>query len=67
MSGKSLNGQLKVPYGGGLVFSKRSKYYDRYYKVDETDIYITGGIGTNNIPVRTFNHPSINLYRLRSK
>lgn len=67
MSGKSLNGQLRIPYGGGLVFSKRYKYYDKYYKSGNTDIYITGGIGTNNIPVRTFNHPSINLYRLRTK
>lgn len=67
MSGKSLNGQLRIPYGGGLVFSKRYKYYDKYYKVDNTEIYITGGIGTNNLPIRTFNHPSINLYRLRNK
>lgn len=67
LSGKSLNGQLRIPYGGGLVFSKRYKFYDKYYKSGYTDIYITGGIGTNNLPVRTFNHPSINFYRLRNK
>lgn len=66
MSGKTLNGQLRIPYLGGVLISKASRYHESYYKINNTDLYITGGIGTNNLPIRTFNHPSINFYRLRA-
>ena len=67
MSGKTLNGQIKIPFSKANILNQNYKYYDSYYKIDDTDLFITGGIGTNNIPIRIFNHPSINFYRLKSK
>ena len=64
MSGKNLNGQLRIPYYGALF--KHNEYTDEHYTINDIDIFISGGIGTNNIPLRIFNHPSINLYRLKS-
>ena len=42
------------------------KYYRPYYKVNNTDIYISNGIGLNNLNFRLFNHPSINFYRINN-
>ncbi len=43
------------------------KYNNAYYKIGNTDMYISGGIGTSNYSFRWFNKPSINLYRLYKK
>ena len=55
---------------GALRLNNEGKLVTGNIVVDQiivnTDLYITGGIGTNNIPVRIFNHPSINFYRLRA-
>jgi len=68
LAGNSLNGQIIIPYVGALVKVEGSmKYFDKYYNLNGTDLFITGGIGTNNYPVRLFNHPSVNLYRLKKK
>ena len=67
LAGHSLNGKIKLPYIGGIIKDKYSKiYYDEYYKLDNTDMYISSGIGSD-IKFRLFNKPSISLYRLRNK
>ncbi|MDD6879193.1 MAG: hypothetical protein PUD59_03070 [bacterium] len=66
MSGKNINSQIRLPYFGALI-NRNNKYINSYYMKNNIDIYITGGIGTNNYPIRLFNHPSINFYRLRAK
>ncbi len=68
LAGHSLNGQIKLPFIGGII--KRDgakKYYDEYYKVDKTDFYISGGLGTTKVNLRYFNKPSINFYRITQK
>ena len=45
----------------------QKKYYDPYYKIDNTDLYISGGIGVSNFNFRLFNRPSYNLYRFKIK
>lgn len=65
MAGKTLNGQIRIPFTDLNILNKDYKYFDSYYKVNNTDLFITGGIGTNNIPIRIFNHPNINFYRLK--
>ena len=68
LAGHSLNGQVRIPYVGGLfkqVYSK--KYYEEYYKLKNTDLYISSGLGTYKYSFRLFNHPSFNLYRLTNK
>lgn len=68
LAGHSHNGQIVLPFIGGIFKDKYSKnYYDEYYKLDNTDIYISSGIGTSKYKFRFLNKPSINLYRLRNK
>jgi len=65
LSGHSHGGQVRLPYVGSIYTPKGSKtYYEEHYKVDETDLYISGGIGTSTLKIRLFNKPSINLFRL---
>ena len=43
------------------------KYYKEHYTLDDTELYISSGIGTSAINFRFFNRPSINFYRLTNK
>ena len=36
-----------------------------YYRINNTDLYVSSGVGTRKYPYRLFNHPSINLFRLK--
>lgn len=68
LSGHSHNGQVRFPLIGPLYLPEGcKKYYDEYYKIDNTDLYISSGIGTTYLNVRLFNRPSFNFYRLTSK
>lgn len=68
LAGHSLNGQIKLPFIGGIIRPNGAKkYYDEYYELDNTKLYISGGIGTNSFKFRFNNKPSFNLYRLRNK
>lgn len=68
LAGHSLNGQIKIPFVGGIIPKEDAKlYFDDYYKVNNTLLYISGGIGTSKYPYRFLNKPSINLYRFYSK
>ena len=68
LSGHSHLGQVRIPFIGALYTPVGSKkYYDEYYKVNNADLYISGGIGTSTIKFRFFNKPSINLYRFYTK
>ena len=68
LSGHSHNGQVRFPLIRPLYLPEGcKKYYDEYYKIDNTDLYISSGIGTSEINVRLFNRPSFNFYRLTTK
>lgn len=68
LGGHSLGGSIKLPFIGGIIRDKYSKkYYDEYYELNNTKLYISSGIGTNKYKLRFLNKPSINLYRLRNK
>ena len=63
LSGNSLNGQINIPIIKDILLPENSKnYYNPYYKVDNTDLYISSGIGTRKIDFRLFNKPSVNIY-----
>lgn len=65
LSGHSHNGQVRLPFIGPIkTVEGAKKYYNSYYKINNTDLYISGGLGTSVLKVRYFNHPSINFYRL---
>lgn len=68
LSGHSHNGQVRAPFIGALYTPEGSKkYYDEYYKLDNTDLYISSGIGTTILNIRLFNKPSFNFYRIVTK
>jgi len=68
LSGHSLNGIIKLPFIGGLIRPSGAKvYYDEYYDVGDTKLYISGGIGCDKFKFRFSNKPSFNFYRLRNK
>lgn len=65
LSGHSHNGQVNIPFIKKLFLPYGSKkYYENYYKVKNTDLYISSGIGQSRINFRLFNRPSINFYRI---
>lgn len=64
-AGHSLGGQIKIPFIGGIIKKDGARtYLNDYYKVDDMQLYISNGIGTENFSFRLFNKPSITLYRL---
>lgn len=64
-SGHSLNGQVRLPFIGTIYKKEHAKkYYDSYYKLDNTNLYISSGIGNLTINIRLNNPPSFNLYRI---
>lgn len=64
-AGHSLGGQIKIPFLDGIKkIEGASTYINSYYKVNNNDLYISNGIGTQDISLRLFNKPSITLYRL---
>lgn len=65
LAGHSHNGQIIIPGIGGIIKPKYAqKYNEKYYKLNTTEFYISGGLGTSQIDFRLFNRPSFNLYRL---
>ena len=63
LAGHTLNGQVRLPLIGGIFIN--SKYMNPYYKINNTEVFISGGIGNRDINARLFNNPSINFFRLR--
>ena len=65
LAGHSLNGQINIPLIKNLLLQNGAKkYYKNHYIINNTDLYISSGIGTTKFKYRLFNKPSINLYRL---
>lgn len=65
LAGHSHNGQIRLPKIGAIVkMEKGTKYPNEKYTIGNTELYVSGGIGTSIYELRFFNHPSINLYRL---
>lgn len=66
LAGHSINGSINIPLIKNLLLPDGAKkYYNSYYNINNTNIYISNGIGVNNINFRLFNTPSINLYRFK--
>lgn len=68
LAGHNNNGQVNIPGIKSLfIDSDNKKYIKTYYKKDNTNIYISKGLGTTGFKARLFNKPTINLYRLLNK
>ena len=65
LSGHSLGGLLRIPFFGGLIKKDNVGEYELgKYTTDSSTLFVSNGIGTENLSLRLFNYPSINLYRL---
>lgn len=70
LSGHSHNGYIRIPFANiPLSTTKGAKKYNQdYYKINNTELFISGGLGTNNSSgIRLFCRPSINFYRLSNQ
>lgn len=68
LAGHSHNGQIRFPFLGAIIKPVGAKtYYDEYYQLNQTDFYISSGLGTSEFDFRLWNRPSINFYRLTNK
>ena len=65
LAGHSHNGQVRLPIIGAIYTPQYAKkYYDNYYNINGTSLYISSGIGLSTINYRLFDKPSINFYRI---
>ena len=65
LAGHNLNGQIRFPLIGGIIKPKESgKYLNSKYKLSNSELYVSNGIGTDGNKMRLFNRPSINFFRL---
>ena len=68
LAGHSHNGQVRLPFIGAIMTPEYSKkYYEEHYTINNTELFISSGLGTSVIKFRFFNKPSINLYRITNK
>ena len=68
LAGHSHKGEIVLPFINGIIKKKySSKYFDDYYNLNDTELYISSGLGTGKYKLRFLNPPSINFYRLRNK
>lgn len=68
LAGHSHGGQIIIPFVGPIIKpAGANKYYDTHYKIKDSDLYISNGLGVSNYNFRLFNTPSFNVYRLVQK
>ena len=68
LAGHSHNGNIRIPFIKYSFFKvDGAKKYDQdYYKINNSKLYISSGLGTKN-GIRLFCRPTISLYRLSNK
>lgn len=68
LAGHSHNGQIRIPFFGSIKkINGAKKYSEPFYQINDTQLYISGGIGTSNYPFRLFDRPSFNFFRITKK
>ena len=68
-SGHTHGGQIRLPFIGALIVPDQGvfpKYVSGKYHEDNTDMFISRGLGTSLIPIRLFNRPQILTVTLKS-
>lgn len=64
LSGHSLGGIIDLKFTKPLLLPENGKkYYKNHNSINNTELYISNGLGTNSLNLRLLNPPSISLYR----
>ena len=64
LAGHSHNGQAKLPKIRPIYLPKGAKtYYGNSYRINNSELYISNGVGNSIIDFRLFDTPSISLFR----
>ena len=66
LAGHTLGGELNLPLLKTNI-EGASKYYKKFYQLNNTKLYISNGVGNLLNHYRFNNKPSINLFRLKNK
>ena len=70
LSGHCHGGQVRIPFIGGL-FSPDDYFFPKYdsglYKVKETDLIVSRGLGNSIAPQRIFNNPELIVVKLQNR
>ena len=64
LAGHSLHGQIKIGPIPLIIKKGAQKYNLSHYKINDSDLYISNGLGTEDYNYRLFNTPSYNIYKL---
>lgn len=65
LAGHSHNNQVNIPIINDFFkIDGAKKYYNEYYEVNNTKLFVSSGLGTSRYKLRLFNKPSINFYRI---
>ena len=69
LAGHSHNGDIQIPIVNHPIIRHENaiKYNKEYYKINNSDLYISSGLGTNKVSIRLFCRPSINFFRISQK
>jgi hypothetical protein len=69
LAGHSHNGNIKIPFINYPItkYENAKKYNQEYYKLNNSELFISSGLGTNKVDIRLFCRPSINFFRISQK
>lgn len=66
-AGHSLYNQINIPGIDKLLLKNGSNmYYKKHYKVNDTNLYISNGVGSDSFKFRINSIPSINVYKIKN-
>lgn len=65
LAGHSHNGTIRIPFLGSIKKVDGAQVYDQsFYEINNSKLYISSGLGTEEPGFRLFCKPSINFFRL---
>ena len=68
LAGHTKGGVVRIPLLGGKILPEDNYLYGKdYYKKKNTKVYISNGLGNDEVNFRLLNKPSFNFFRLRKK
>lgn len=68
LAGHTHGRQVNIPLISNIFLPiMGKKYYNGYYRLNNTDLYVSSGLGTSGLRLRLFQKPSFNLYRITNK